>query len=497
MSARLPSFRLQLLLAINGVVAALFLAFLPIDYMRQLRERLAEKHIGLEEEAQAILPGVLRVRSGGVEAVQRYIDEICGAMHDSTSPGHHIVVETGGAVVQSAAHHRGSAGFVRAIRTAAQSAGARTELGGEELAVGVAARGGTTVYVAEYVTRLRADARRKVYPRLMRIGLLGIVTALVTNIVFLRLAARPMARLVRTVEEIRAGNLGAQTGTFPTAEMAELADAVNAMSAGLADSARRHRRDMDKAQRIQEHLLPRSMEVPGLTICPAYRPAADVAGDYYDVLPLPDGTWLIAIADVTGHGIPAAMGAAMLKVLFTQAARQTCELPGLLEITSREFAAVALDGDFASMAVLRWHPEASTMEYASAGHEPAWLVRAGNRPEKLPSTGLLLGVWEDSAWESIRLELRDGDRLVLLTDGITEAADSGGAMLGRECLQELLARHTDSDARSTLRTIETAVAAHRGEALPGDDATVLVIDVTEAARASKPQRPSLHQATLQ
>ncbi len=466
--------RFQLLLGVNGTMALLLLVFLILDYYREITDRVAEKHVALEEEAKTLLPAVSLMRPHGREAVQGYVDKVCGRMRDVHSPGHHIAVDLGGSVLQALAHQRSSPEMLEAMQAAARSPTHRATFGNEELVVGVDQQEDLTVLVSEQLTNVRRSVRRQIIPRLAGIALVGIVAAVVVNLVFLRMVARPLGELVATVQHIAQGRFGAQAGPFNNEEFTYLAGAINSMSTSLAETDRQRRNEMAKARRIQEHLLPNGVDIPGLTIAHHYQPAADVAGDYYDFLALSGGTWLLCIADVTGHGIPAAMGATMLKTLLLHATEHHSDLGQILRRINDRFGAISLTEDFASMLLAKWDPGAGTLEYASAGHESGWLLQANGSLRELPSTGGLLGVQTEANWETETLLVSPGDRLMLVTDGASEALDGQGAMFGRDRLAREFAQHRHVVSHDAVRQIEEALNKHRGERAPADDITIVV-----------------------
>ena len=316
---RLRSIRFQLLAAINAAIALLFGLFLVLDYRREIDDRVAEKHVALEEETNTLLPAVTRLRPYGDDAVQRYIDAVCGRMQETSSPGHHIAVHWGDTVIQAAAHHRASSEILEAMEAAARSSTYRAPFGNEELIVGSSRQGEAVAYVSEYVSNIRKSARRQAVRRLPWIILLLVVTAIAVNLVFWRMAARPLRQLVRTVRQIGEGHLDVRAGPFKSVEFDYLAGAINSMSATLAETQRHRQLVMDRARSIQEQLLPDEIEIPGLEFAHSYRPAEDVAGDYFDMISLPGGACLACIADVAGHGVPAALSAAMLKAYLQDA----------------------------------------------------------------------------------------------------------------------------------------------------------------------------------
>ncbi len=475
----LRSIRFRLLAAVNVAIALLLLLFLVADYYREITERVAQTHIALEGEAKTLLPAVLRLRPQGTSAVQDYVNAVCGQMQDSTSPGHHIGARLGGVVLQATAHHRASPDIFAAMQAAARSSTHRAKMGGGELVVGSSESADVGVYVSEYLTNIQRSARGQALLRLAGILLLAIVATVVINLVFLWMAAKPLEKLVETVRQIARGQLGVQAGPFKTEELGYLAGEINSMSSSLAQIDRHRRHEMDKARRIQEHLLPREISFPGLTVAHLYQPAAEVAGDYYDMVALSDGSWLLCIADVSGHGVPAAMSAAMLKTLLMHAADRHVAPAQILRFINDRFAAVSLDGDFATMMLARWVPEAAKLEYASAGHGNAWFLPAsGGTPSELPSTGLPLGVKEDFTWETGCVRVATGDRLLLVTDGITETFNPSEKPFGSRRLVDVFQQCRHVDVNELVKMIDEALCAHRAGRALTDDCTVVAVEFT-------------------
>ncbi len=250
------------------------------------------------------------------------------------------------------------------------------------------------------------------------------------------------------------------------------------MSRVLADSERERRMQMDRAERIQEHLLPNGVVVPGLAVAHWFQPADEVAGDYYDFIRLPDDTWLICVADVAGHGIAAAMGAAMLKALVLHAAEQHREPSTILRFINHRLPALLCDG-FITMFLARWNPKGHRLDYASAGHEPGLLLSPTSVLRKLPATGLPLRVDPTANWESEVICLTPGERLLLTTDGVAETCDPSGELFGRERLADMLLYSGMQSPGETVAAIRTNVLGHRASGKGSDDVTVLLLEVKE------------------
>jgi serine phosphatase RsbU (regulator of sigma subunit) len=473
------SVRFRLLAAVNTAIVLLFGVFLVLDYRQETAERVADKHIALEEETKTLLPAVMRMRPYSKEAVQRYIDDVCGRMQETSSPGHHIAVRLDDTVLQAVAHHRASPEIFEAMEAAGKSPTHRADYGEEGLVVGATRQGDTVVYVSEYLSSIRESARRHVLRRLPRIVLLVVVTAIVVNTVFLRMAARPLRQLVGTVRQIANGQLGVRAGPFKSEEFDYLAEAINSMSSSLAETERRRRLEMDRARSIQEQLLPGEVKVPGLKFAHLYRPAEDVAGDYYDMIPLPGGACLACIADVAGHGVPAALSATMLKAYLQDASEHHTDPGEILRFLNYRLAVISQTDNFATMCIAVVDADHKTLRYASAGHEKGLLLKANGHVSELPSTGLVLGIIEDADWTTETLAIRPGDRLLLVTDGVTEAMSPAGELFGRQRLAATFEGCKDFGIHEAVKQIDHAVAEHCAGRSQTDDVTLLAFEVAD------------------
>ncbi len=473
------SVRFRLLAAINTAIVLLLGVFLILDYRQEIAHRVAEKHVALEEETKTLLPAVLRMRPHGEQAVQRYIDDVCGRMQDSSSPGHHIAVQMNGTVLQAVAHHRASTAIFEAMKRAAAAPAHRAQFDNEELVVGSTRQDGTTVYVSEYMSNIRHTARGQILRRLPRIVLLVVVTAIVVNLVFLRMAARPLRKLVEAVQRIAQGEFGLQTGPFRSEEFDHLAGAVNTMSTALAENERRRRNEMDRARNIQQQLLPGEVDVPGLRLAHFYRPAEDVAGDYYDIISLPSGACLVAVADVTGHGVPAALSATMLKAYLQDASEHHDDPSDILRYLNHRLTGVAQTENFATMFVAVVDSDRNTLRYASAGHDPGLLLRTDGGVTELSSTGLVLGILDDADWSTEALTVGLGDRLLLTTDGVTEAFSPAGELFGRERLADEFVASASQAIKECSKRIRHSIDEHCDTRVPTDDITLVVLEIAE------------------
>ncbi len=237
----------------------------------------------------------------------------------------------------------------------------------------------------------------------------------------------------------------------------------------IAEARRRIRLQTDKAaletelaaaREIQRLMVPEELPpTPGYAIDDIYRPAAEVGGDFFQVIPLGGGQTLVVIGDVSGKGLSAAMIVSML-IGMLDATSRTIQDPAqiLAELNRRLFE--RKQGGFVTCLAARLDP-GGRVALASAGHLPAWL----NGAEVAMAGSLPLGLLASAVPEQIHLEMRQGDRLLLITDGVVEARDAQGALFGFERARALMQQEA-----SPLAIAEAAV--HHGQE---DDLTVISI----------------------
>ncbi len=476
---RLRSVRFQILAAVNIAIALLLGIFLILDYRREIVERIAEKHVALEEETKTLLPAVVRIQPYGQQAVQDYIDDVCGSMWDALSPGHHIAVRLGDTVLQAVAHHRASPEIFEAMQAAAQSPQHRAGFGDRELVVGISQKGDAIVYISEYLSAIRQTARTQTLRRLPWIVLLMAVTAMIVNVVFLRVAARPLKQLVDTVRKIGDGQLGTRVGPFQSEEFQYLAGEINSMSSSLAETEQRRRAEMDRARDIQEQLLPDETTARGLEFAHLYRPADDVAGDYFDMISLPSGACLVCIADVAGHGVPAALSAAMLKAYLQDASEHHTDPGEILRTLNYRLAVVSPTENFATMCVAVVDSDRETLHYASAGHETGFILKNNGQLVELPSTGLVLGITDKTEWTTETMKVGPGDRLLLVTDGVTEAMDQQDELFGRKRLADSFRECGSINLEQAIKRIGDTVSEYSRGNPQTDDVTLLAFEISK------------------
>jgi hypothetical protein len=199
--------------------------------------------------------------------------------------------------------------------------------------------------------------------------------------------------------------------------------------------------EMAAAREVQRVMIPEKLpSISGYAIESIYRPAAEVGGDFFQVIPLQSGRALLVIGDVSGKGLSAAMIVAMIVGMLNVAAAYTEEPAEILAELNRRLCG-RTHGSFATCLIVRLE-EGGRLALANAGHPPPFL----NGTELSFPGSMPLGVVETSDYAQVALEMGAGDRAVLLTDGVPEARNEQGALLGFPQIESLLRGGADVQA---------------------------------------------------
>ncbi|HET9425139.1 MAG TPA: PP2C family protein-serine/threonine phosphatase [Gemmatimonadaceae bacterium] len=229
--------------------------------------------------------------------------------------------------------------------------------------------------------------------------------------------------------------------------------------------------ELATAREIQRGILPTSMpEVARLRFTARYDPASSVAGDFYDFVAADPARVGVIVADVAGHGIPAALIASMVKVAVSSHARLADDPPAMLHELN---ATLRRDvrRNFVTATYLWLDMDRSVVTVSNAGHPPPVLIR-GEEVLELGPHGMLLGRFAVASYGAETVPLRAGDRIAAWTDGVVEALNARGEQFGEERLRGLLRAGAPAD------DVVDAVHSWRVESPDADDLTLVVIDVT-------------------
>jgi sigma-B regulation protein RsbU (phosphoserine phosphatase) len=232
--------------------------------------------------------------------------------------------------------------------------------------------------------------------------------------------------------------------------------------------------EKDQVGRMQRHLLPAQLpRIEGLELGASYLACSRAGGDYYDVLPLPDEQWGLFMADVSGHGTPAAVVMAMMHTLLHAFPGPPMPPAHVLAHINRHLLAVAPEGMFATAFYGIYDPHYRRLRYASAGHPPPrWRRGACCIRNVDGTTGLPLGVLDEDSWTEREVVLIPGDALLLYTDGILEGTNTLGEAFGRPRLDDAL-RLGPARANALVQHLERHYKAFCNGAPDLDDRTLL------------------------
>jgi len=247
----------------------------------------------------------------------------------------------------------------------------------------------------------------------------------------------------------------------------------------------RIQKEMEIAEQIQRNLLPMSEKrMAGVDLAGRCIPARNVGGDYYDFFQRParDGVDIV-VADISGHGIGAAIMMAVSRgLLQSEALRHTSPSTLVGAVNRLLFQDLVSSEHFLTMLYLSYCAGTRRLAFSNAGHTVPLLLRSGSRvPEMLESEGMAIGVLEQISCEEKAVTLRPGDLLVAYTDGVVEAEDGAGRPFGMDRFIATLMRHRGSDAATIVEQSLRAVLAHVGTAGPEsgqeDDITLVAMKV--------------------
>lgn len=299
---------------------------------------------------------------------------------------------------------------------------------------------------------------------------------------------RPVAALRRGLERIGSGDLAARLEVRDRTEIGALAGAVNRMAAELEraqrDLVQRERlaHEVHLAERIQKSLLPaHPRNAAAFVIAGAQQAAAEVGGDYYQTLDLPDGRIGLVMADVSGKGLGGALVTAMLHALLRALAPRHAAPAALLEALDAQIGAMLERGSFVTLFYGVLTPASGELVFSSAGHNPLLLLRAGQaEPLWVRGRGAPLGALRSPrlrpSYEEVRLTLAPGDLAIQYTDGITEAfGPDGESQFGPERFAAAALAARGAGARAVLDAVTAAVAGWRAGGARSDDETLLVL----------------------
>jgi serine phosphatase RsbU (regulator of sigma subunit)/pSer/pThr/pTyr-binding forkhead associated (FHA) protein len=234
--------------------------------------------------------------------------------------------------------------------------------------------------------------------------------------------------------------------------------------------------ELDVARTIQQGLLPRSLPADGwFRACGSSVASHQVGGDYYDVIPAGPDAWTAVVADVSGKGVSSALLAALLQGAFLAVSHGDTALHKRLERIN-VFLNERTAGEKYATVFYFLLERAGRLHYVNAGHCPPLLVRQTGGIESLAATAMPVGLIESAQFEVSETTLSAGDKIVMYTDGVTEAQNLQGEFFGRQRLRQVVAKHHADSCQALQEAVQSAVAAFTESAPQADDITLVVIE---------------------
>jgi len=316
----------------------------------------------------------------------------------------------------------------------------------------------------------------------IKIGIIAVLITLLFGVIMGAISLWPMLDLVRYIHRVGKGDLDHEVKLEYSTEFVKLSREINAMTAGLRDRLRL-RNSLALAQEVQQNLLPSDTpKVEGLDIAGHATYCDETGGDYYDFLDisgLPSTTAAVAVGDVVGHGV----AAAMLMATARGSLRSRCRTPGTLaDLLAHLNDQLVEDtgGDrFMTMMLMTIDAERKEMRWATAGHDtPIIYDPASDRFVELAGNGIALGLKKGVAYkENLYTDVRPGQVYMVLTDGLFEAFNKRGEMFGKKRLRKIIRRFAKLSAGEITERITLALAAFLGDTSPVDDLTFVIVKV--------------------
>ena len=234
--------------------------------------------------------------------------------------------------------------------------------------------------------------------------------------------------------------------------------------------------ELEVAREIQLAMLPAgTLRADDLEVCGTTRPANTVGGDFYDLLPRPDGRVIVTLGDVAGKGSPAALLMALLLAVLRTLVDEELDAPELMERLNAQICRHSPGSRFITLFYAVYTPSSGRLVYVNAGQTPPLLRRRNGSFETLGGTGIALGMFEGSTYESAETFIAPGDTLVLYSDGITEAEDPDGAPFEESGLEQVISTYAAFNSAELAAETVRAVERHARATRFADDLTILVL----------------------
>jgi sigma-B regulation protein RsbU (phosphoserine phosphatase) len=346
----------------------------------------------------------------------------------------------------------------------------------------------TAILVYLTTENLQAAIRDTIL-RCVLISLIVIAAGVLLSFLISNGITRPIRKLTAAVQVMGKGDLSRMVEVETKDEVGVLAHSFNKMAEDLKSYIEDLRRTTAEKERVEKELeigrgiqqsfLPEAPpEVPGFDIAALNSPALEVGGDFYDFIPVALDKWGLVIADVSGKGVPAALFMALSRTLIRANA---VDNPTVSQAILKANKMIA-EQDRANMFVTLFYgvldTGKKTITYVNAGHNPPLVLsKKGGDIVMLAAKGIALGIMSDITLEEKEVPLREGDVVILFTDGVTESINRKQEQFGQERLIKLIEENRTLSAREIVNKIEQKVAVFSEGQSQFDDLTLVAVKV--------------------
>ncbi len=276
-----------------------------------------------------------------------------------------------------------------------------------------------------------------------------------------------------------------EVGIFTQADL-DLLSAIASIAAIAVENARlyqmaietgRMQRELQLAREMQTTFLPQEVpQAQGWEFAARWEPAREVAGDYYDFIPVgPDSLGLV-IADVTDKGAPAALFMVFSNSIVRASVHPSISPADSIANANRLICSKSPNAMFVSLVYLLINTQTGQAAYVNAGHNPPLYYHAGeDRLERLSRTGMVLGIEPETGFTQRSLDLQHGDLILLYTDGLTDAINAQQQDFGMDLLEVIVWENRHLSAEEIINRLQDALIKHSGDITPFDDVTLLLV----------------------
>jgi phosphoserine phosphatase RsbU/P len=234
--------------------------------------------------------------------------------------------------------------------------------------------------------------------------------------------------------------------------------------------------ELNLARTIQQSLLPRALPADGwLRACGSSIASREVGGDYFDAAPVSEHCWSAVVVDVSGKGVSSALLASLLQGALIAASDHPHAMALRIHRLNRFLLERTGGEKYATVFQLLLHRDGK-LNYVNAAHCPPMVIRAGGGVTELEVTGMPVGMMDGAEFALAEEQLAQGDKLLIYSDGVTEAQNLAGEFFGKRRLRAVVAAHALESAAEVHDAVQEAVTAFTEGAVQSDDITVLVLE---------------------